>query len=194
MVNRIICFLAVVCFFGALFGQSVVFAKTYRWTDADGSVHFSDDPLDMPESDQGQESVTKQNIGTNLPKSSQDAHRQVAREKQERFKRVPSLAMNPACEQEVTTVGEVCIKRLLSTLLARLSPNCRQQFELQSKIDHDCAKEFEGMSTQNESLLSQQAMMDCFEQNLSRKCKKDWKQMIKQTEEAFGSQIRTRRK
>jgi hypothetical protein len=42
----------------ALFDQSFLFAETYQWTDADGTVHFSDSPINAPK---GKKTVVREN-------------------------------------------------------------------------------------------------------------------------------------
>jgi hypothetical protein len=125
--------------------DSLLFAETYQWTDADGSIHFSDTP---PTKDQSgkQPILHRDDASFKASKSLQKTSVTTSDRKRQPSKQ-QSLEPDAACLQEMRTFDKSstndenlkrCTDSVTSKSKQRYSPECLKQFE-SKKINFSAA-------------------------------------------------------
>lgn len=151
---------------------SLLFAETYQWTDADGSVHFSDSPMNIPKDKQ---LIVHQDETNN--KSS------VPPQKTSPTKNKPSKKASgmpeQACMQETENASKICAALMQSNLKKcwreRLSTNCLNQVDVapnqRKSFDPACKQELKDVSVPCSELMMS-SNKQCMNENLSPNCRK----------------------
>src|SRR3954462_4379274 len=138
MKNRIQCILILIT--AILATISNVCAETYRWTDADGAIHFSDSPGSVPK--EKRSPVPDERV------SAPPSQSPLVQRKQ----KLPAHMPGQACMGEIEKAAGICGTRSQSfakeCFRERLSPGCFRKFDAgQGKgLDEACRQELKDVA------------------------------------------------
>jgi hypothetical protein len=123
----------------ALFHQSLSHAETYQWTDTDGSVHFSDNPVNAPK---GKKTIVRENgssTNSSLPLRRPARPAPSAPLNHTQTTTSPSSkqqSLDPACTQEYKDATRYCEAAKPASrsenekcIHKRVSSRCKLQFD-----------------------------------------------------------------
>lgn len=132
----------------ALFDKSLLFAETYQWTDADGSVHFSDTPpMNSPK---GKRPIVRRDEGgvekTEYPRRALSAS---------------GISNSQPLKQSSRVASSMCIKEF-----GNAAQNCNSQQNLSQR----CFKQVHLRQEPNVSATCQQELKLCLQKYISSKC------------------------
>lgn len=127
------------CFFAlsilAILDQSFLLAETYQWTDADGTVHFSDNPMNAPK---GKKTIVRENgsdPNSSLPLRNQPPPVPL---NYSQSSKSPSWmkSFDPSCRQEYKDATRHCEASKPESrseneqcIHKRVSSRCKEQFD-----------------------------------------------------------------